>query len=239
MVMPIYKLKLLDRREAARDTIIFIFEKPDNFTFIPGQYAGFTLINPAETDAGGITRRFSLLNTPDDNHISFATRIQNSAYKRVLNALPIGSEIKFAGPTGNFLLHDDLTTPAVMIGGGIGVTPFYSMIKFATDHTIARDLLLFYGNNSLQDAAFLPELQDMQQQNQRFRLIATMANPDRNWDGETGFITNNMIKKYIPDIHIPFYYICGSPAMVTTLQETLAEMGIDEARIKVEDFPGY
>src|SRR5947207_2456323 len=111
--MPIYTLKLINRREVARDTLEFIFNKPANLTFIPGQYAGFTLINPSETDANGITRRFSLLSTPDDPHIIITTRIQNSAYKRVLNSLTIGAEIKFAGPTGAFTLHDDTTIPAV------------------------------------------------------------------------------------------------------------------------------
>lgn len=238
--MPIHKLKLIDRQEVARGTIVFIFEKPEGLTFTPGQYAGFTLINPTETDAAGITRRFSLLHTPDENYISFATRIQSSAYKRVLNSLPTGSEIKFAGPTGNFVLHDDLSVPAVFIAGGIGITPFYCMIKHATRHNIARDMILFYGNNTPTDAAFISELQEMQQQNPRFKMVATMANVNGgDWNGETGFITHTMIKKHISDINAPMYYICGSPAMVTTLQETLAEMGIDEDRIKVEDFPGY
>jgi ferredoxin-NADP reductase len=237
--MPIYKLTLLERHEIARDTIVFTFNKPDGFQFIPGQYGGFTLMNPPETDAGGITRRFSLLNAPSDNHIAFATRIQNSAYKRVLNTFSTGSEIKFAGPTGSFILHEDVNTLAVLIAGGIGVTPFYSMIKHATEQHSAQKIILFYGNNVLQDTALLTELQELQQQNSNFQLIATMANPSQEWTGETGFITHTMLKKYISDINAPMYYICGSPAMVTTLQETIAEMGVDEARIKVEDFPGY
>src|SRR5690348_6930595 len=115
--MPIYTLKLIQRSEVARETIELVFEKPVGFTFTAGQYGGFTLIRPSETDAGGITRRFSLLNSPNDNHISITTRIQTSAYKRVLNTLKIGDEIKFAGPTGNFVLHQDSDTPAVLIAG--------------------------------------------------------------------------------------------------------------------------
>lgn len=237
--MPIHKLKLIDRREIARGTLVFVFEKPDGLTFKPGQYAGFTLINPSETDANGITRRFSLLSTPDDPHISFATRIQNSAYKRVLNDLSLGSEIKFAGPTGAFTLHEDTAIPAVFIAGGIGITPFYSMIQHATTHQSPQKMYLFYGNQAPNDAALLNELVKLQEQNPHFKLIATMANPDPAWKGETGFITHTMIKKYIDDLSAPIYYICGSPAMVTTLQETLVEMDIDEEKIKVEDFPGY
>lgn len=237
--MPIHILKLIDKREVARGTIEFVFDKPANLTFKPGQYGGFTLINPSETDAGGITRRFSLLGTPDDNHIKIAMRMQNSAYKRVLNSLPIGSEVKFAGPTGNFILHEDKSIPAVFIAGGIGITPFYCMIKDATQQQSSQPLFLFYGNPSPNDSAFLGELTEMQKENSHFKLIATMDKLDPTWQGETGFISHTMIKKYISDLNAPIYYICGGPAMVTALQELLVEMGIDEERIKVEDFPGY
>src|SRR3990167_5817738 len=134
--MPIYTIKLIDRREVAKGTVMFVFEKPSGFSFKPGQYGGFTLINPPEKDANGITRRFSLLSTPDDDHLAIATRIQSQshAYKRVLNQLPLGSEIKFAGPTGTFTLHEDSSVPAILLAGGIGIAPFYSMIRYATAH---------------------------------------------------------------------------------------------------------
>lgn len=237
--MPIHTLKLLDRREAARSTLVLTFEKPAGLTFKPGQYAGFTLINPSETDAGGITRRFSLLSAPDDEYIAIATRIQSSAYKKALNAMSAGDQIKFAGPTGAFILHEEKTVPAVFIAGGVGVTPFYCMIKDAMTHAPTRPLYLFYGNQSQQDAAFLDELTKWQEKNPHFHCIPTLVEADANWQGETGYITHTMLKKYIPDLTAPIYYICGSPAMVTTLQETLVEMEIDENKIKVEDFPGY
>lgn len=237
--MPIHILTLTAKREVATGTLVFTFNKPAGFTFKPGQYGGFTLINPSETDAGGITRRFSLLSTPDDEQIEIATRIQNSAYKRVLNTLALGSEMKFAGPTGAFTLHDDVNTPAVFIAGGIGITPFYSMLRYATKHQSKQPFILFYGNQTPTDAAFLHELLQLQQQNPHFKLIATMANADHAWKGETGFITNTMIKKFIPNLRTPIYYICGSSAMVTALQETLAEMDIAEDHVKIEDFPGY
>lgn len=237
--MPIHKIKLLARREVAKDTILFVFDKPQGMTFAPGQYAGFTLIDPPEVDASGITRRFSLLSTPNDEHIMITTRIQNSAFKRVLNTLPIGSEVKFAGPTGQFILHDDMSIPAVLIAGGIGIVPFYSMIKHTTQRHLSREIFLFYGNRRRLDAAFLDELEMFQQQNAHLNLIPTLELSDETWNGETGFITHTMIKKYIKNLSVPVFYICGSPAMVTTLQETLVEMGIEEEKIRIEDFPGY
>lgn len=238
--MPIHILKLIKRQEIANHTLVLTFEKPAGFTFKPGQYGGFTLIDPPETDAGGLTRRFSLLSMPEDNYLAIATRIQHahSAFKKVLAQLPLGSTIKFAGPTGTFTLHEETSIPAVFIAGGIGITPFYSMIRHAMQHASPQPMYLFYGNQKIADAAFLNELIECERHHPSFKLIAAMAD-DALWQGERGFITEAMIKKYIPDIMAPIYYICGSPAMVTALQETLAEMGINEDNIKTEDFPGY
>ncbi len=237
--MPIYKLKLLQCKEVAKNTFVFDFEKPDGFNFIPGQYGGFTLINPTETDANGITRRFSLLSTPEENIISLVTRMQGSAFKRVLLQLPLGSEIKFAGPIGNFTLHEDIETPAVLIAGGIGIAPFYSMIKHHTKKHSHQKIFLFYGNQTRDDAAFLSELIQLEKNDPDFKFIPTLAMPDENWQGESGYITYTMIKKHILDLNKPIYYICGSPAMVNVLHETLNEMDIPEERIRIEDFPGY
>ena len=179
--MPLYKIKLTSRQEIALHTINITFEKPADFVFKSGQYGGITLINPPETDAGGITRRFSILSAPDDPELAIVTRVQSSAFKRVLCQLPLGSEVKFAGPTGGFILHEDRSIPAVFIAGGIGIAPFYSMIRHATQHHIPQQIHLFYGNQTIQHAAFLDELLTMQQLNQHFKLIATMDKPDPAW----------------------------------------------------------
>jgi ferredoxin-NADP reductase len=157
----------------------------------------------------------------------------------IISLLPIGGEIKFAGPTGLFTLHENLNIPAVLIAGGIGITPFYSMIQHATEQQSAQTLFLFYGNQSRADAALLTELNQLQNKNPNLKLIFIMEKVDDSWQGEMGYITPTMLKKYIHDLHLPLYYICGSSRMVTALQEMLAEMGIDEDKIKIEDFPGY
>lgn len=146
--MPVHKLKLINKKNITHDVVQFEFEKPENFDFTPGQYGGFTLINPQEVDPGGITRRFSILNPPHEKHLAIAIRMRNSVYKRLLNNLHLGDEIKFAGPTGNFILHTNEDIPAVLIAGGIGITPFYCMIKDALHKNTKRKIYLFYGNRS-------------------------------------------------------------------------------------------
>lgn len=237
--MPIHKIKLIGKQEIATNTVLFRFEKPEHFNFIPGQYGGFTLIDPPEMDIGGVTRRFSIASCPQDPSLDIVTRMQNSGYKLALNEMKPGSEIKFAGPTGNFVLPAATDTPIVLIAGGIGIAPFYCMIRDAIATKSTRQLYLFYGNQCKADAAFFSEFEQLSLANPAFHFIPTFDKPDNEWNGEKGFITHTMIKKHLPDILTPIYYICGAPVMVTTLQETLVEMGIEETHIKVEDFPGY
>lgn len=236
-LMPIHKIKLLTKKEIAKDTIELTFEKPDGFHFIPGQYAGFTLIHSTNLKPQDNTRRFSLLSAPHEPHLRIAVRIQESAFKKLLNQLNIKEEIKMAGPTGQFVLPSDMETPIVLIAGGIGITPFYSMIHHAIHHEPKRRIQLFYGNSSRLHAAYLEELQTIQQTG--FQCIPILTQSDPTWTGETGYITHTLLKKYIPDIHLPIYYICGSPTMVAAIQELLLEIGIGSDRIRVEDFPGY
>lgn len=237
--MPIYKLKLVAKETIANNTVLFRFEKPANFAFIPGQYGGFTLINPPKIDPTGLTRRFSLLSAPNDKYIEIAMRMQTSIFKQALDKLEIGQEVKFAGPTGNFILHDDRAIPAVLVAGGIGITPFYCMIKHIVRDQPDREIILFYGNRTTNDTAFFSELIEFAEQHPNFKLVYVMEESNGKWQGEVGYITDKILKKYVKDLSAPNYYVCGSPKMVTALQETLLEMGIASDKIKIEDFPGY
>jgi ferredoxin-NADP reductase len=237
--MPIYTIKLLDRKTIAANTIELTFEKPPGFTFKAGQYGGFTLINPTETDEKGTNRRFSYFSAPDDEHLTIVTRVQTSAYKRNLQNMPLTSTLKMAGPIGHFVLHDDDTIPTVLIAGGIGLAPFHSIIKDCLAHRPNQQITLFYGNQTLADSAYLNELTEMAKHHPQIKLIATLANPHPEWTGEKGFITDEMLVKNIPDLEQPIFYVCGSPKMVSAMKQVLLDLQINEERIKVEDFPGY
>src|SRR6185312_13489548 len=124
--MPIYNIKLIEKKEVAEGTMAFIFEKPDGFTYKAGQFGDFTLINPKETDAEGNTRGFSLTNPSYAKELMLATRMRNTAFKRVLKDLSLGAELKFDAPYGSFTLHNNKEIPAVFLTGGIGITPVRS-----------------------------------------------------------------------------------------------------------------
>ena len=240
--MAVYKIKLIKKEEVAEGTMAFYFEKPAGFDFIAGQYVTVSLINPPETDDEGNSRFFSLITAPYENCLGIATRMRDTAFKRVLKEMPIGSEIKIAGPDGSFYLHENASQPAIFLIGGIGVTPVFSILKNAAYKKLPHQLFLFYSNKRPEDAAFLEELQILEKENKNFKLIATMTemeNSKQAWRGETGFINKEMLQKYIKNLNSPIYYMSGPPAMVKAMRELAEKNGATDDNIKFEEFAGY
>jgi ferredoxin-NADP reductase len=234
--------KLLRREEVAEGTMAFHFEKPSGFNFKPGQSADVTLNNPPETDAEGNIRTFSIASPPFENELVFATRMRDTAFKRSLKTVPIATEVKIAPAAGSFTLHKNPAKPAVFLAGGIGITPFLSIVRQADRDRLSQALYLFYSNRRPEDAAFLSTLQALEKTNPNFRLICTMtemAKSKKEWKGETGFIIKEMLLKYLSRLQGPIYYTAGPPALVTAMREMLTASSVDEDDIRSEEFAGY
>lgn len=112
--------KLKEKETLAEGTMGFYFAKPEGFQFKPGQYLGITLVDPPETDAEGNIRSLSIASAPEDEHLLVATRMRDTAFKRVLRMAPFGLEVNMEGPMGSFTLHNNSAKPAVFLAGGIG-----------------------------------------------------------------------------------------------------------------------
>src|SRR5574340_1169234 len=164
-------VKLKNRFEVAERTMAFQLEKPAGWTFKAGQAIDLTLLNPPETDAEGNTRGFSLASAPHEPDLMVATRLRDTAFKRVFQKLPLGAHIKIDGPFGNLTLHNNAARPAVILAGGIGITPFRSMAVRAAQEKLTHRILLFYSNRRPEDAAFLDELDSLQRQNPNYQFI--------------------------------------------------------------------
>ena len=240
--MPEYTLELIKTNEVAEGTLAFALQKPAEFNFKAGQSIDLTLLSPAETDAEGNTRTFSIASAPDENELMFATRLRDTAFKRILRNMQPGTKLKLDGPMGSFNLHKNASKPAVFLAGGIGITPFRSMIREAARQKDPHQIYLFYSNRRPEDTAFLEELEATQKQNPNFHLIATMTEMEKSkksWTGERGFIDAAMLKRYLPALNGPIYYIAGPPAMVAAMKDALMKAGADEDDVRAEDFPGY
>ena len=171
-----------------------------------------------------------------------ATRMRDTAFKRVLGAMSIGSQVMIWGPFGNLVLHNNQPRVAVFLAGGIGITPFRSMLVHAANKKLPHRIFLFYSNRRPEDATFLEELQALNGKNQNFTLIATMTDMEkshRSWNGKTSLISKPILLRYLKDALSPIYYIAGPPRMVQGLHTILTEIGVDDDDIRCKEFAGY
>jgi ferredoxin-NADP reductase len=239
---PGFKCKLKDRKEVAEGTMSFRFEKPSGWTFKAGQYLDMTLLDPSETDSEGNVRSFSIASAPHEETLMVATRMRDTAFKRVLRTMPLGTAVKIEGPSGDLILQKDSTRGAVFLAGGIGITPFRSIVQWAAKDKLPHRMVLFYSNGRPEDAPFLAELQSLEKDNPRYTLVASMTDMEKSnqpWDGETGLIDQGMLGKHLKGATSPIYYIAGPPAMVKGLHEKLSKAGVNDTDIHAEEFAGY
>ena len=240
--MPIHETKLKRREEIADGTMAFYFEKPEGFEYKAGQFGDYTLVNAPETDAEGNIRGFSLASAPYENDLIAATRMRDTAFKRVLKAMKIGTPVMLDAPYGSFTLHNNSKVPAVFITGGIGITPVRSIVLQAAHDKLPHKIFLFDSNRRPEDAAFLEDLLEAQRKNPNFTFVGTMTEmetSDREWHQETGFVNKEMLSKYIGDLMGPIYYLCGPASMVAAMRKILNEAGVDDDNIRTEEFSGY
>jgi ferredoxin-NADP reductase len=236
------KTRLKGKEDLAEGTMGFHFAKPEGFQFKPGQTIDLTLINPAETDAEGNIRTFSIACAPEDGDLLVATRMRDTAFKRVLRAAPLDLEVGLEGPMGSFTLHNNPAKAAVFLAGGIGITPFSSIVRHATRAKLPHQLYLFYSNRRPEDAPFMNVLSELTGMNPNFHFIPTMSAMERStaqWSGETGLINKEMLLRHLPALQGPIYYIAGPPAMVTAMRQMLTAASVDEDDIRTEEFAGY
>ena len=239
--MPTFETEFLRSERLAEGTMAFHFARPAGFSFQAGQSINLGLIDPPETDAKGNRRTFSVASAPFENEIMIATRLRDTAYKRVLKSMSPGTRVQVRGPAGKFVLESADERPAVMLAGGIGVTPFVSILRQAEHEALPRKLLLFYSNRRPEDAPFLRELMGPER-NPNYRFIGTMAEMDKSsepWTGERGFIDRAMLARGLGDLLAPTYYIAGPPAMVDAMKKLLIEAGVAGERIRTDEFFGY
>lgn len=235
-------VRLQRREEVAHDTMAFHFDKPVGFSFRPGQAIDLILPDPAVAGKEGERHAFSIVSAPHEGELVVATRMRDSAYKNALARLPIGALARMDGPFGSLTLHNKLERAAVLIAGGIGITPFMSMLRHATHSALQQRIVLLYANRRPEDSAFLSELQRLEGENRNFRLVATMTRLEESrlpWMGATEAIDEALLKRIGADLRNPIYYVAGPPAMVNSLRAALERAGIDDDDIRSEEFYGY
>jgi ferredoxin-NADP reductase/nitrite reductase/ring-hydroxylating ferredoxin subunit len=245
------------------DIMTFKFRKDGYPEYKAGQFAFFPLDN-VNNDSRGPVRHFSLTSSPTENALIISTRIRDTPYKQRLSTMQEGEQVKVSKPQGNFVLHDDYSKHAIFLSGGIGVTPFRSMIKYATDKQLPIKITMFDSNRNRQNILYKDEFDKWATQNQNLKIVYTITEEEKvkeqeehkgiddtnsatetkgDWEGERGRIDRTMIELHVSkeEIDNAIFYICGPPGMINALEEGLLKkhFHIPKERIKVEEFTGY
>src|SRR2546422_1834298 len=204
-----FKGRVVSSRQLTPTTRAIEVEKPKAFTFRPTQFTFLQL----KTEEGMDARPMSLATSPTRPHLEYAVRLSDSAYKRAFAALQPGDEVAVFGPIGDFVLHD--TKPAVLLAGGVGITPLKGMAEYAADKALPIPIRLVHSNRSEDEIVYRSELDALEKQNPRFRVFYTLTRTtDEAWLGRTGRVDQELLRETVRGLTDPIYYISGTPSMV-------------------------
>ena len=239
---PVFETPLVSREFVADRTMSFRFAKPADWSYRAGQFVDITLLDPPETDAEGDMRGFSISSAPREDVIAITTRLRDTAFKRVLQQVPLGTRARIEGPFGDLRLHH-AARPAVLLAGGIGITPFRSiLVEAIRGGSLPYRVVLFHANRRPEDAAFADELRDLARMDPLLTFVPTMtaaAILTPAWNGERGHIDAAMLERYLGGLAAPIFYVAGPAGMVQASRATLVASGVDEDDIRIEEFTGY
>ncbi len=236
-VMDTYILTLLKKEEVARNTLSCKVSKPENFLFKPGQYMQVFL-----SEDSSDSHTFSIAAAPHEDFLMFTTRIRkDSDFKQRLAARAEGSELRIEAPGGQFVLPTETELPVVFLVGGIGITPVRSMVKHEEYRSTSRPITVFYSNPTPEDAAFLHELETIALP--YYRLVPTMTGMEKSaqeWNGEQGYIDEQMLRAHLKDMSQPIFYVVGPPGFVNAMVDLLHSIDeVPSTHVKSEDFAGF
>lgn len=224
------------------DSVDFVFDPNHKFSYKPGQYMEWTLPHD-NTDSRGNRRYFTLASSPTEPEVRIGIKFykRGSSYKRALLDITHETPIVAAQIAGDFVLPKDAQQGLVFIAGGIGVTPYRSMIKYLLDTKDARDITMLYSARTAEDFAYKDVFEQARKEiglNVVYAVTDKLAasSNETTWAGR---INAKMIKKEVPDYHNRLFYISGTQAMVTSMQHVLASLEIPRHQIKVDYFSGY
>lgn len=209
-------------------------EKPAHFTFQATQFTFLQL----ETPTGLDVRPMSLATSSTRSHLEYGVRLSDSTFKRSFAALQPGDTVVVQGPLGHYLL--DAARPAVLVAGGIGITPLKGMAEYAADGKLPIPVRLVYSSRTVEEIVYREELEALERSNPNFHVLHTLTRPGSDsWTGRTGRVGADLLAEAAEGLDRPVYYLCGAPGFVEASFRSLASSGVPEADTRFEVFRGY
>ena len=235
------RAQIKEKQDVAKGTLLVTFDLlGEEVDFRPGQYFFVTLPDVGHHDDKGLRRHITVVTSPNERGVlGFATRMRDSAFKRTLRELPVGTEVEVEAPKGKFALPEDPTRPLVFVAGGIGITVFRSMLRFIHEERLPYEVTLIYSNRDRESTAFLDELRKLEQELPDLRLILTMTQ-DPGWEGETRKVDGEFVTDYLDDdLNRYTFLVAGPPTMAEGAQTALQEAGVRDENLIAERYSGY
>lgn len=244
IVSPKQKLILIlkNKKQLAPHIWDFSFVSTKSLNFRPGQYLEWTLPHK-KSDSRGNRRFFTIASSPTQDALHLGVRFSDpgSSFKKALLELESGKTIVGSQLTGDFTMPEDQNIPLVFIAGGIGITPFVSMVQYLLGKNEKRSITLFYANSLPEDLVYKEKFDEAARRIgfKPVYVITKKENAPKDWSGKTGYVTEDMIKAEVSDYKKCEYYLSGPQAMVTSYKEMLGRLGIPRKMIKTDYFPGF
>ena len=231
------KLKLVEKIKEAKDTKSFVWEPQSKVSYLPGQFYYFTLPKLAYPDSRGSTRHFTLSSSPTEGDLlKFTTRIrEGSGFKKTLDEMSVGDVIEGEGPNGTFVFDEKEAGHHVFIAGGIGITPFRSILKYVSDKKLPNKIYLIYSNSD-SDFVFGKELKEIDYKNGTVSIEFFDSS-------KHGHLDELNIRRFISNWKLELgdltFWLCGPPQMVSAIEQILGKLGVSAGRVRSEKFTGY
>lgn len=245
LVSPKFKfmLTLKSKEKIAADTGEFVFVPDRAVSFKAGQYLEWTL-DHARPDTRGNRRYFTIASSPTEKDIRLGVRFdahRSSSFKKSLAELDEGATVMVGQLAGDFTLPRNPKKKLAFIAGGIGITPFRSMVGYLMDTGEARDIVLLYSVKTIGELAYT-DIFNGAHERLRMKTVATLTDLDRlppDWNGHRGFVDAAMIVAEIPDYLERTFYISGPHLFVDACTQALKGMGVPRRQIRIDYFPGF
>ncbi|MGH3072569.1 MAG: ferredoxin--NADP reductase [Gaiellaceae bacterium] len=228
-----------ETREVAKGTLMVLFAVEEYPDYRPGAYFWVELPDRGHQDEKGLRRHITLVTSPtDEGVVGLATRLRDSAFKRTLAELRVGDEVEVEEPKGSFLLPEDTSVEYVFVAGGIGITPFRSMLRYIADTGAPYRVTLVASNPDHASAAFLDQLEELARRIDGMRIVLTMTD-DPDWEGDTRRLTADVLDELVGGLDDKTFLIAGPPAMVEDVSTSLHDAGVPDERVLASSFSGY
>lgn len=206
------------------------------FDFLPGQFLTLSVA----VDGKPVRRAYTVASSPTQHDYAEVT-VKHEAGGVVSGYLHDrvheGDLLDCSGPTGSFVFTGRECKCILLIGGGVGITPMMSVIRYLTDRAWAGDIYLLYGVHAPSDIIFREEIEYLQRRHPNLRAVVTVSHPEgTDWAGEKGRISKELIAKSVPDLASRYVHLCGPVSLMEAVKKELAELGVPSERVKTEAF---